>query len=142
LAKAGRRQTKDKGSLMRRKENDIQTASLMAGIFATIAAATGALATALALVAIASRPSATAIMRWQFHHLDSAIIIALSNNVDNLGARLAYSVQGTRINLLVNAWIALITFTISTLAAYRGEMIISALGNSFASFLSMAMLVC
>ncbi len=126
---------------MRRKESDIQTGSLMAGIFATIAVATGAFATALALVASASLLSSAASMKWPLHHFVSATIIALSNNVDNLGARLAYSVQGTKIHLLVNAWIALITFAISTLAAGFGGVVISFFGKGFASFLSMAMLV-
>lgn len=131
--------TQDQGSAMRGKENDTQSGSLMAGIFATIAVATGAFTAALALLATASLLSNAASMTWQFHHVLSAIIIALSNNVDNLSARLAYSVQGTKIHFLVNAWIAFITFAISTLAASFGWLIISVFGRSFA--LSMAMLV-
>ncbi len=125
---------------MPRKKSDIQTASLMDGIFATITVATGAFATALVLAAIALF-SNTISMKWHFHHFLSAAIIALSNNVDNLGARLAFSVQGTKIHLLVNAWIALITFAISTLAAGFGGLVFSALGKSVASLLSMTMMV-
>ncbi len=71
----------------------------------------------------------------------SAIVIALANNIDNLGARLAYSVQGTRVSLAINAWIAVITLFVSTAAAYLGGTIMALLGKFFASFLAMALLV-
>ncbi len=112
----------------------------MAAIFATLAVTAAALIAAGGLAVIALLLSKAASIKWQLHHLVSATVIALSNNVDNLGARLAYSVQGTKVHLLINLWISFITFLISTCAGYFGGFIISMLGNTFASWLSMGML--
>ncbi len=70
-----------------------------------------------------------------------AIIIALANNVDNLGARIAYSIQGTRVDILINLWISIITFIISASAAFSGAAVIGAFGKDIASLIAMAMLV-
>ncbi len=78
---------------------------------------------------------------WQTHLLLSAIIIALANNVDNLGARIAYSIQGTRVDILINLWISAITFLISAFAAFSGLAIVNSLGKSVAAALAMSMLV-
>ncbi len=133
--------SQDKGNRKLSYEDDADVGSLVAGIFATIVVAAAALAAAVALFLSALLLSKAASLQWPLHHLLSAIVIALSNNVDNLGARLAYSVQGTKVHLLINAWISFITLVISTSAAYLGVLVISLLGKNFASLLSMAMLV-
>jgi putative Mn2+ efflux pump MntP len=74
-------------------------------------------------------------------HFLYTLLIALTNNIDNLGARITYSMSGIRISLLVNLWITVITFVISFLAAISGTMITGSLGNQFASVIAMVMLV-
>jgi len=70
-----------------------------------------------------------------------AFLIALANNVDNLGARIAYSMQGTRVSVFVNLWISIITFVISFAAASSGAATISYLGSGTASGVAMVFLV-
>lgn len=61
----------------------------------------------------------------RLHGFLTSLLIALTNNFDNIGVRIAYSVRGVKIGLPQNLLIALITFVISTAAAMLG----SALGN-------------
>jgi len=70
-----------------------------------------------------------------------ALLIALANNVDNLGARIAYSLQGTRVSLLVNLWISIITFLISYAAASSGAAAIGYFGAQAAASIAMIFLV-
>jgi putative sporulation protein YtaF len=74
-------------------------------------------------------------------HLLYAFLIALTNNFDNIGARIAYSIQGTKISTLINLWISVITFVISLLAAISGTMISGSLGKQFSSITAMVFLV-
>lgn len=46
--------------------------------------------------------------------------IAVGNNLDNLGAGIAYGIGGIRLPPLVNAWISLITFLITAAAVGLG----------------------
>ena len=78
---------------------------------------------------------------WDFHIFLYAILIALTNNVDNLGARIAYSMQGTRVSVLINLWISIITFVISFFAASSGAAAIGYFGTEAASVLAMVFLV-
>jgi putative sporulation protein YtaF len=78
---------------------------------------------------------------WNFQIVLYAILIALTNNVDNLGARIAYSLQGTRVSVLVNLWISVITFVISLAAAASGAAAIGWLGTQAASVVAMVFLV-
>jgi putative sporulation protein YtaF len=75
------------------------------------------------------------------HHFLYAFLIALANNVDNLGARISYSMQGTRVSKPVNLWISLITFAISSAAAFAGGVAIGPFGAKTASIIAMAILV-
>lgn len=70
-----------------------------------------------------------------------AFFIALTNNVDNIGARIAYSLGGIRISIPINLWITIITFVISYLAAFSGTMITGSLGRQFSSVIAMVLLV-
>jgi putative sporulation protein YtaF len=72
-------------------------------------------------------------------HFLYAFLIALTNNVDNIGARIAYSIRGVKITAPINLWISLITFVISFLAAFSGTKLSGSLGHT-SSFLSMALL--
>ena len=70
-----------------------------------------------------------------------AFLIALANNVDNLGARIAYSIHGVKISALINLWIAVITFIISTASASSGTFVAGSLGTKAASVTAMVLLV-
>ncbi len=69
-----------------------------------------------------------------------AFLIALTNNFDNIGARIAYSIRGIQISTLINLWISVITFVISFLAAFSGKTISGALGRQFSSIIAMVLL--
>jgi putative sporulation protein YtaF len=73
-------------------------------------------------------------------HLLHLFIIALTNNIDNIGVRIAYSIRGIRISTVINIWISLITFIISYLAAYSGTIILGYLGKQVSSVLTMILL--
>jgi putative sporulation protein YtaF len=73
-------------------------------------------------------------------HFFYAFLIALTNNFDNIGARIAYSIRGIRISTLINLWISVITFAISFSAAFSGQIISETLGKQFASILAMVIL--
>jgi len=66
--------------------------------------------------------------------------IALTNNVDNVAARIAYSIRGIRISIPINIWISVITFLISSVAAYSGSMISEFLPRRFSSLVGMSLL--
>jgi putative sporulation protein YtaF len=74
-------------------------------------------------------------------HFVYAFFIALTNNVDNVGARIAYSLGGIRISFPINLWITVITFAISFLAAFFGAQITGTLGKQFSSVIAMVLLV-
>lgn len=74
-------------------------------------------------------------------HFLYAFFIALTNNFDNVGARIAYSIGGIRISLAINLWITVITFVISFLAAFFGMQITETLGKQFSSVIAMVLLV-
>jgi putative sporulation protein YtaF len=75
------------------------------------------------------------------HHFLYAFFIALTNNYDNIGARIAYSTEGIKISTPINFWIAIITFAISFLAAFSGTMIKGSVGKQFSSVIAMVLLV-
>jgi putative sporulation protein YtaF len=82
-----------------------------------------------------------AVMMHQMENWQYALLIALANNVDNLAARIAYSIRGTRISTPINLWIALITFAISFGAALLGTAVIGSFGTRAASVIAMMLLV-
>lgn len=77
----------------------------------------------------------------QMGNLWAACAIALANNVDNLGARIAYSIRGIEIRISVNVWIALITFVISFGAALSGSAAAALIGVEVAQVTAMVLLV-
>src|SRR5271165_4222011 len=104
----------------------------------------GAVATLLLLGLVLERTihtSGGASGKWSFQIFLYAVLIALANNVDNLGARIAYSLQGTRVSVFVNLWISIITFVISFAAASLGAAAMGRLGAQPASVVAMAFLV-
>ncbi len=130
--------SQDKG---RPKQNEKEVRSLVAAILAAIIFSVAALAIAGALFVIVLQASKAAQMKWQLQSLLSVTVIALSNNVDNLSVRLAYSIQGTKVPLSINVWISIITLMVSSCAAYSGVVVVSFLGARFATWLSMTMLL-
>lgn len=101
----------------------------------------GFVAVTLSLSLAVALPLIAGVAQAPGQQLVSALAIALANNVDNLGARLAYSVQGTKVGVFINAWISAITLFISTAAACSGQALLATLGRSVTSFLAMSMLV-
>ncbi|MBV7274804.1 manganese efflux pump [Clostridiaceae bacterium UIB06] len=73
-------------------------------------------------------------------HLFYVFLIALANNVDNIGVRIAYSIRGIKIDILKNLWISIITFIISSLSALSGTFISSILSRRVGAILSMIIL--
>ena len=74
-------------------------------------------------------------------HIIYTLFIALANNVDNISVRIAYSIRGIKITLLKNLWISVITFVISSLAAFSGSLLTTYFTKRFSSILSMCILV-
>jgi len=68
------------------------------------------------------------------------IFIALANNVDNIGARIAYSIRGIKITTVINLWISVITFVISALAAFSGTAMSDLFSKRLSSVVSMVLL--
>ena len=74
------------------------------------------------------------------HHFLTTFFIALTNNVDNVAARIAYSIRGVRISISVNIWISVITFIISSCAVLSGTTISGFLGRQLSSIIAMSLL--
>jgi len=74
------------------------------------------------------------------YHAFYTFLIALTNNIDNVAARIAYSIRGIRISIPINIWISVITFIISGFAAFSGTMILEILSKRVSSFIGMALL--
>ena len=74
-------------------------------------------------------------------HLLYTLFIALANNLDNISVRIAYSLRGIKISTSKNLWISIITFFISSLAAFSGSILTKFLNNRTSSILSMILLI-
>lgn len=74
-------------------------------------------------------------------HILYTLFIALANNLDNIGVRIAYSIRGIKITTPINIWISVITFFISASAAYSGSVLSSVLNKQISSFISMLLLI-
>lgn len=125
--------------------DDRPTPSLKSAITAVMLVTLGALmaagATLLVAMGYVYLVSATeAFSWWRMQDFSYAFLIALANNVDNLGARIAYSIQGTKVSTPINLWISVITFIISFGAALLGTAVIGSLGAKAASMIAMALL--
>ncbi len=73
-------------------------------------------------------------------HFLYTMLIALANNLDNIGVRIAYSVRGIRIPTSINLWISFITFIISSLAAFAGSTLSGFFTKTFSAVISMVLL--
>jgi putative sporulation protein YtaF len=73
-------------------------------------------------------------------HFLHVFIIALTNNLDNIGVRIAYTIRGIKISVVINIWISVITFVISYFAAYSGTVISGYIGKKLSSVLTMILL--
>jgi len=74
------------------------------------------------------------------HNFFYTFFIALSNNFDNIGVRIAYSIRGIKITNLINIWISVITFFISYFAAFSGSMMTGFFGKQLSSIIAMLLL--
>jgi putative sporulation protein YtaF len=74
------------------------------------------------------------------HHFFYTFFIALTNNFDNIGVRIAYSIRGIRISTLINLWISVITFVISFFAAFSGTIISGVISKQLSSLIAMLLL--
>lgn len=68
------------------------------------------------------------------------VFIALTNNFDNFGVRVAYSMRGIKISTPINIWISVITFIISAFAAYSGTIISGIFNKETTATISMLIL--
>ena len=68
------------------------------------------------------------------------ILIALANNADNIGVRIAYSIRGIKLGTCANLWISGITFAVSTAFACLGAAAAGAAGARACSILSLLIL--
>jgi putative sporulation protein YtaF len=73
-------------------------------------------------------------------HFLHLFIIALTNNLDNIGVRIAYTIRGIKITNVINIWISVITFVISYFAAFSGTLLSGYLGKHLSSLLTMILL--
>jgi putative sporulation protein YtaF len=73
-------------------------------------------------------------------HAFYTFLIALSNNFDNIGVRVAYSLRGIKISNPINFWISVITFFISGFAAYSGTYISGLFTKQMGSIIAMLLL--
>jgi len=74
------------------------------------------------------------------HHFLCIFFIALTNNFDNIGVRIACSIRGIRISTLINLWISVITFVISFFAAFSGTLISGLISRELSSLIAMLLL--
>src|SRR5215467_5798761 len=74
-------------------------------------------------------------------HFTYILLIAFANNVDNVGARIAYSLRGVRIGHLVNLWISVLTFIITSAACGSGSKLSGVIGRHASSTIAMVLLV-
>ena len=74
------------------------------------------------------------------HNFIYTFFIALMNNLDNIGVRIAYSIRGIRISTPINLWISVITFVISFFAAYSGSVISGFVSKQASSVTAMLLL--
>jgi putative sporulation protein YtaF len=77
---------------------------------------------------------------WRQQNLLYLLVIAFTNNIDNLGARIAYSVKGVKVRAAINLWISLITFVISSAAAFLGAAARGSSGATFGPVIAMMLL--
>ncbi len=73
-------------------------------------------------------------------HAIYTFFIALSNNFDNIGVRIAYSIRGIKISHSINLWISVITFFISGFAAYSGTVISGYFSKQLSGIIAMVLL--
>jgi putative sporulation protein YtaF len=74
-------------------------------------------------------------------HLFYILFIALANNVDNISIRIAYSIKGLKISVLKNLWISIITFFISSFAAFFGTKVSKVFNSNVTPLISLILLV-
>lgn len=74
------------------------------------------------------------------HNFLFTFFIAFTNNLDNIGVRIAYSIRGITITPLINGWISVITFIISFFSAYSGAILSEFLSRQLCSIIAMLLL--
>lgn len=73
-------------------------------------------------------------------HILYTLFIALANNLDNIGVRIAYSIRGIKISVMKNLWISVITLFISSFAAFSGKLLSGFFNKQISSVISMLLL--
>lgn len=74
-------------------------------------------------------------------HFIYIALISVTNNLDNIGVRIAYSIRGIRISTVKNLWISIITFVLSSLSAFSGLFISGYFSKHVSSIISMVLLI-
>lgn len=73
-------------------------------------------------------------------HFIYTALISITNNLDNIGVRIAYSLRGIKISSIKNLWISVITFVFSSLAAFSGLFLSDLFSRRVSSVISMVLL--
>ena len=73
-------------------------------------------------------------------HFLYTLFIALTNNIDNVGVRIAYSIRGITTTTPINLWISVITFIISFFAALSGTVMSGFISKQISSVIAMVLL--
>lgn len=69
------------------------------------------------------------------------VLIALANNIDAIGARIAFSVKGIRITNIINLWVSCIAFIVSVGSAYMGEFLHGQIDWEICKYISLVIFV-
>jgi putative sporulation protein YtaF len=73
-------------------------------------------------------------------HFVFSILIALSNNLDNISVRIAYSIRGIKISVFMNLWISAITCIFTITAAFAGKELSGFFNAQISAIISMIVL--
>lgn len=73
-------------------------------------------------------------------HFVYITLISITNNLDNIGVRIAYSIRGIKITTMKNLWISVITFILSALSVFSGIFISGYFSKHVSSIISMVLL--
>jgi putative sporulation protein YtaF len=70
-----------------------------------------------------------------------AVLIALTNSIDNLGAWIALSIKGIKVTNLINLWISFITFILSAAACLVGGLLPGTIDGRICAWISFTLFV-
>jgi putative sporulation protein YtaF len=75
------------------------------------------------------------------HGFFYSVLIALANSVDSLGAWIAFSLKGIKVNNLMCLWIFLLTFLVSAASAFAGRLLPGVMDGGLCKWIGMSLFV-